>query len=963
MAENKNFKSKENSTHDIINNDKSGIHKTTVNSTFESTIQNELIEKRRKSYIETNNLKQDYKKPEYKDQEYKQPEYKQQEYRQQEYNDYSKKNGGVPTAKAVSIPAKNKRTYKSYKYNQEQNYNGNKPLKVNENSTHDIINNDKSGINKTTVNPTFESIIKDDLIKNKTYYTHDINEGKSKVEHYMKYTPEKRGIEKIDVESSNNNPIYGTVEKQIGVNTTLKGAAKGALIHGNNKNIINPDKAGMSSTFIKNDPKNILNGSVNISNTEFLSSKANSRRKVSNKIASVLSRELENKLGQAGTDGSLESKTQALGGKYGFKAGKYALSGTSSLIVGGSSYYKYSKALKKDVEEGLLTGKGAAAKLFGKGKSSIKGSSNSIGKILLNEAGRGIEDFEGSDDLGIQAIVKPKNVIRDTKRALKTAKVVKNTTKKGVQGSVRVSQRIVQKTTQAARYTYGVAKTALTNPLIAKSAMSLMFVVVIIAFLLTISSSIASIVPSISLKSDDVELTKTYEHLTKLDAELTVDIRGVQTSWINQNIDKFNYFVNGYETSAENIEIFTNIDRIILYLDTKYDDYAFDKLMYGLFGGNNIKEEITNIHNSLYSYSTNKWTEEIEHTSTVYDDLTGEESEFTWKETIINMDINVAIKSFDEYLFDNIDTLLTEEDQERMSVLEEVGLYTSKISLGSPFEEDYFVSSRWGWRIHPINSGLHKHTGIDIPKPSGTNIINILSGYVEKTGNDPQGLGKYVVVKSQDNKRKVVYAHMSSISVNENDIVTQETAIGKVGSTGSSTGPHLHLEYYIDGNYITNPQFFVKGAYSGAGGVGGVGSENIVQAALSQVGQVGGEPYWRWYGFHSRVEWCATFVSWAANQSGYLQDGTIPKFAGVQMGGVNWFKGKGQWQNRGYVPRSGDIIFFDWGGDGWSDHVGIVVATDGQTVQAVEGNSSNSVARRTYHINSSSIMGYGIPNY
>ena len=88
-------------------------------------------------------------------------------------------------------------------------------------------------------------------------------------------------------------------------------------------------------------------------------------------------------------------------------------------------------------------------------------------------------------------------------------------------------------------------------------------------------------------------------------------------------------------------------------------------------------------------------------------------------------------------------------------------------------------------------------------------------------------------------------------------------------------------------------------------------SGEIVAVALSQVGNVGGQPYWSWYGFNNRVEWCACFVSWCANECGYIDAGVIPKFAGC-TGGSNWFKARGQWQDGSYEPRPGDLIFFDW---------------------------------------------------
>ena len=142
-----------------------------------------------------------------------------------------------------------------------------------------------------------------------------------------------------------------------------------------------------------------------------------------------------------------------------------------------------------------------------------------------------------------------------------------------------------------------------------------------------------------------------------------------------------------------------------------------------------------------------------------------------------------------------------------------------------------------------------------------------------------------------------------------------------------------------------------------------VGSPNIVQIALSQVGNVGGQPYWSWYGFNSRVEWCACFVSWVANQAGYIDTNVVPKFAGC-ANGVNWFKAVGQWKEKGFTPNPGDIIFFDWEADGGVDHVGIVEKIENGKIYTVEGNSTDDMCRqKEYDINSNVIFGYGTPAY
>ncbi len=141
-----------------------------------------------------------------------------------------------------------------------------------------------------------------------------------------------------------------------------------------------------------------------------------------------------------------------------------------------------------------------------------------------------------------------------------------------------------------------------------------------------------------------------------------------------------------------------------------------------------------------------------------------------------------------------------------------------------------------------------------------------------------------------------------------------------------------------------------------------IGDGEIVTVALSQVGNAGGEPYWSWYGFDGRVEWCACFVSWCADQCGYIDSGVIPKFAGC-VNGSQWFKDRGQWQEVGFTPEAGQIIFFDWEGDGETDHVGIVERCENDIVYTVEGNSGDACRQRSYPVGSRSIYGYGIPAY
>lgn len=138
------------------------------------------------------------------------------------------------------------------------------------------------------------------------------------------------------------------------------------------------------------------------------------------------------------------------------------------------------------------------------------------------------------------------------------------------------------------------------------------------------------------------------------------------------------------------------------------------------------------------------------------------------------------------------------------------------------------------------------------------------------------------------------------------------------------------------------------------------GNQAVVDLAKSQVGNVGGYPYWSWYGFGSRVEWCACFVSWCYGQMGLSE----PRFAACQSQGIPWFQSHGQWGARGYDNLApGDAIFFDWDLDGSADHVGIVIGTDGSRVYTVEGNSGDACKIKSYDLNYECIKGYGLMNW
>lgn len=151
----------------------------------------------------------------------------------------------------------------------------------------------------------------------------------------------------------------------------------------------------------------------------------------------------------------------------------------------------------------------------------------------------------------------------------------------------------------------------------------------------------------------------------------------------------------------------------------------------------------------------------------------------------------------------------------------------------------------------------------------------------------------------------------------------------------------------------------------------------VVSVAENEIGYTGTSSYSKygeWYGYQGG--WCTTFAMWCFNQAGSaysvkLYSNIIPN-GGNCNSMISWFSNKGQYYKRtsGYTPKAGDLVFFDWSGNGSSQHVGIVSSTSGSTVYTVEGNCSGAVKARTYttggskpYNNISSIMGYGVPDY
>ena len=277
---------------------------------------------------------------------------------------------------------------------------------------------------------------------------------------------------------------------------------------------------------------------------------------------------------------------------------------------------------------------------------------------------------------------------------------------------------------------------------------------------------------------------------------------------------------------------------------------------------------------------------------------------------------------------------------------------------------------------------------------------------LDSIGHNPHELASYLTAllqtytpQSAQAELNRVFAMQYTLTLTEETEIRYRTETSTDPETGETTTEEVPYEYHILNVKLTNkpiseiaeelltpqqlemyrvyletsgnkPLIFGGGSpdmgasedLSGVQLVNGTrpGNTAVVDLAKRQVGNVGGRPFWSWYGFNSRVEWCACFVSWCYNQAGKSE----PRFAGCQSQGVPWFQSRGQWGARGYENIApGDAIFFDWDGDGSADHVGLVIGTDGERVYTVEGNSGDACKIKSYDLNYQCIKGYGLMNW
>ncbi len=411
-------------------------------------------------------------------------------------------------------------------------------------------------------------------------------------------------------------------------------------------------------------------------------------------------------------------------------------------------------------------------------------------------------------------------------------------------------------------------------------------------------SGIQSSYISTAYMANEEDICDADLYYTEMEVDLQLDINKTEESY------------PGYDEYRYNIgEISHNPYELLGYLSTKFNAFTFDE----------IRGEIEQLFSEQYTLTREAVTETRE-------DDAGNPYEVSVLQTTLTA----------KPLFDVIGNhLAAGEESDRYGVyMQTLG---NRQAFGNPFDLAWLgnVTSGYGYRVHPTTGEKDLHRGIDIAAAQGTEIRAIQDGFVTSAG-DSGSYGLCVTI-ADDQVYESRYAHCSSLAVSAGQEVKRGDVIAAVGSTGESTGPHLHLEVLLNGEYL-NPYFFVDAGDDGTGGgaipgtpggpeipdySGSPVGDGTFAAMLEEAEKYLGWPY-VWGGSAPATSFdCSGFVCWVLNQSGAMS--------------IERTTATGIYNRCTVIPKSeaqpGDLIFFTrtYSSPGPISHIGIYVG-DGKFI-------------------------------
>lgn len=414
-----------------------------------------------------------------------------------------------------------------------------------------------------------------------------------------------------------------------------------------------------------------------------------------------------------------------------------------------------------------------------------------------------------------------------------------------------------------------------------------------------------------SYLAEDEDINNAELSYTQWETDLQMQVNNAESTY--PGFDEYRYSVE---------DIGHNPFELMAYLTAKYQDFTFAQ----------VEADLRAIFAEQYTLT---FTEEVEvryRTEYYYDDdgeLQSEEVPYNWY--ILNVEL--TSRSFTSIVAGRLDS----DQREHYDLLLETK--GNRQYTLSPFDFDWlpYVSSYFGYRVHPITGAEDFHKAIDIAVAEGTEILATHDGVVQ-TATWSDSYGWYVAIETTTDSGSTMvtkYAHCSELLVSVGQTVNNGDVIAKVGSTGNSTGPHLHFELIVDGEYL-NPLFFSEGAIGGTAAPGtpggpdyseypGAPMEDAAFAAMMEEAQKHlGKPYVFGASGPDTFD-CSGFVSYV------LANSTHPGFGRTNAQGIYN-------QCTPVSPseaQPGDLIFFTgtYSTPNACSHIGIYIG-NGQMIHA-----------------------------
>ena len=378
----------------------------------------------------------------------------------------------------------------------------------------------------------------------------------------------------------------------------------------------------------------------------------------------------------------------------------------------------------------------------------------------------------------------------------------KRAIKRNYAKQLRAAKQAGQATGKAVGFTAKAAKvvTAIIrkNPIFLVKAGLILLIIFLILSMFTMCvgmfSGTSSFVGHVMYPAEFEDIDDASIMYTELETDLRIYINEIEENYPDYDEYRLSIDSLGHDPFA-----------LIAFLSAVYEDFIFA----------DVAATIQAIFDAQYTLELESVMEirerEEERTGTgSWTDEDGNSHSYTYTYTVIVeyewhiLYVTLTSRSFTEVLLERMDD---DQTQHFYVLMQSLG---ARQIFGNPFDFDWrpFVSSLYGYRIHPIDGGKQFHWGLDMGLPTGTPLLAGLDGVVVYVGYHPTGYGNIVIIECEDGMQ-MRYAHCHEIFVTLGQEVERGDVIATVGTTGASTGPHLHIEVSVDGRRL-NPIFFLE---------------------------------------------------------------------------------------------------------------------------------------------------------